>query len=321
MPSAGIRLHDYLPNTSVSCSKILAGLTGPVKTLPDALLYSEEGSGYFEAITRTPGYYLARTEISIMESDVRDMARCTGTDALLVEYGSGASRKTRLLLDALPGLAGYVPIDISKEFLIDAAGRVADDYPDLEVLAVCADYEQDFDLPAPSRPFRRRVGYLPGSTIGNRPPAEACRFLEKIRRDMGPGGGLLIGVDLKKDPQIFLGAYNEDEPVINAFVLGALANLNRNFGGDFDLEQFRFRSRYNEPLGRVEIKLVSLNDTTVRLCGGTVRLREGEEILLQVACKYSVDEFSTLAAEAGWTAARVWTDPREYFSIHYLEAV
>ncbi len=321
MPAAPIRLYDFLPETSVPCSKILAGMSGSAKELPDALLYSEEGSGYFEAITQTAGYYLARTEIAIMESDVRAMAGCIGKDALLVEYGSGASRKTRLLLDALPSLAGYVPIDISKEFLVTAANQVAADYPQLEVLAVCADYEQHFALPNPARPFRRRVGYLPGSTIGNRPRAEACRFLGKIRQDMGPAGGLLIGVDLKKDPRIFLGAYNEKEPVINSFTLGALANLNQNFGGDFDLEQFRFRSRYNESLGRVEIILVSLAEQAVRVCGSTIGLGDGEEILLQVACKYSVAEFKTLAEEAGWTAAQVWTDPREYFSIHYLESV
>ncbi len=244
-----------------------------------------------------------------------------GADALLVEYGSGSSRKTRLLLDALPGLAGYVPIDISKEFLLAAARQIAADYPGLEVLPVCADYEQAFELPAPSKAFRRRVGYLPGSTIGNRPRPEACRFLEKIRLAMGAGGGLLIGVDLKKDPRIFAGAYNENEPVVNAFILGALSNLNQNFGADFDLDRFRFRSLYNEEEGRVEICLVSLGAQTVQVCGKPVELADGERILLQVACKYTVHEFATLAEEAGWKASRVWTDQQEYFSVHYLESM
>ena len=315
-----MRLYDFEPATALVCGQILAKLAATSKELPDALLYSREGSQYFEAVTQTKGYYLARTEIAIMEADVQEMAACIGDDALLVEYGSGASRKTRLLLDAMPGLAGYVPIDISKEFLLAAARQIAVDYPGLEVLPVCADYEQAFDLPAPAKTFRRRVGYLPGSTIGNRPRPEACRFLEKIRRDMGAGGGLLIGVDLKKDPRIFAGAYNENEPVVNSFILGALTNLNRNFGADFDLDQFRFRSIYNQEKGCVEILLVSLKAQTVTVCGSPVAFAEGERILLQVACKYAVPEFAALAHEAGWNARRVWTDPQQYFSIHYLES-
>ena len=315
-----MRLYDFEPATALVCGQILAKLAATSKELPDALLYSREGSQYFEAVTQTKGYYLARTEIAIMEVDVQGMAASIGADALLVEYGSGASRKTRLLLDAMPGLAGYVPIDISKEFLLAAARQIAVDYPGLEVLPVCADYEQAFDLPAPAKTFRRRVGYLPGSTIGNRPRPEACRFLEKIRRDMGAGGGLLIGVDLKKDPRIFAGAYNENEPVVNSFILGALTNLNRNFGADFDLDQFRFRSIYNQEKGCVEILLVSLKAQTVTVCGSPVAFAEGERILLQVACKYTVPEFAALAHEAGWNARRVWTDPQQYFSIHYLES-
>jgi len=316
-----MRLYDFEPDTSLVCGQILEKLAAPVKELPDALLYSQEGSQYFEAVTQTKGYYLARTEIAIMEADVQGMAACVGADALLVEYGSGSSRKTRLLLDALPSLAGYVPIDISKEFLLAAARQIAADYPQLEVLPVCADYEQAFDLPAPRRMSRRRVGYLPGSTIGNRPRLEACRFLRKIRQDMGESGGLLIGVDLKKDPRIFAGAYNENEPVVNAFILGALTNLNQNFGADFDLERFRFQSFYNQEEGCVEIRLVSLSAQTVRVCGQPVNLADGEHILLQVACKYTLPEFAALAQEAGWNVRRVWTDPQEYFSVHYLEAM
>ena len=315
-----MRLHDFEPDTSLVCSQILAKLALPAKELPDALMYSEEGSKFFEAVTQTRGYYLARTEIAIMEAKVAAMAESIGDGSLLVEYGSGSSRKTRLLLDAMPGLAGYVPIDISREFLKDAAQGIENAYPGLEVLPVCADYEQQFDIPSPKKPFNRRVGYLPGSTIGNRPRAEACGFLAKIRRDMGNGGGLLIGVDLKKDPQIFAGAYNEKEPVVNAFVMSALANLNNNFSSDFNQDQFRFRSTYNQESGRVEICLVSLTAQTVRVCGQAVTLAAGEPILLQVACKYTVPEFAALARDAGWEVRGVWTDPEEYFSVQYLES-
>jgi dimethylhistidine N-methyltransferase len=321
MSPTALRLYDFEPGTSLVCEQILARLALPVKELPDALLYSQEGSEYFEAVTQTKGYYLARTEIAIMEADVQAMAECIGADALLVEYGSGSSRKTRLLLDALPGLAGYVPIDISRKFLLTAARQIAAEYPSLAVLPVCADYEQVFGLPDPGKAFRRRVGYLPGSTIGNRPPKEACRFLEKIRRDMGELGGLLVGVDLKKDPRIFAGAYNENEPVVNAFIMSALTNLNENFGADFDLEQYRFKSFYNEEQGCVEIRLVSLREQTVQVCGQPIVLAGGERILLQVACKYTVTEFAALAQEAGWQVRQVWTDPRQYFSVQYLESM
>lgn len=179
MSPAALRLYDFEPDTALVCGQILAKLALPAKELPDALLYSEKGSQYFEAVTQTQGYYLGRTEIAIMEANVRAMAERIGEDALLVEYGSGSSRKTRLLLEALPGLAGYVPIDISREFLLAAAGKIANDYPGLAVLPVCADYEQTFELPVPAKMVRRRVGYLPGSTIGNRTPEDAGWFWKR----------------------------------------------------------------------------------------------------------------------------------------------
>lgn len=316
-----LHLYDFEPATALVCGQILARLALPAKELPDALLYSEKGSEFFEAITQTKGYYLGRCELGIMESQVPEMAECIGAGAVLVEYGSGSSRKTRSLLDALPDIAGYVPIDISREFLLAAAQKIASDYPRLEVLPVCADYEMGFTLPVPAKSFERRVGYLPGSTIGNRPREEACWFLEKIRKDMGERGGLLIGVDLKKDPRIFLGAYNENEPVVNAFVLCALAHLNENYAADFDLEQYRFRSFYNEEHGRVEICIVSLKAQTVQVCGQPVALAEGERILLQVACKYTLAEFEALACKAGWAVRKTWTDRQRYFSVQYLEPV
>lgn len=320
MPSSALRLYDFEPAVSLVCAEILERLALPAKELPDALLYSEKGSQYFEDITRTKGYYLTDTEIGIMEREVGAMSKAIGGGALLVEFGSGSSRKTRLLLDAMPDLAGYVPIDISRDFLLDAAGQIAAAYPGLEVLPVCADYEQSFDLPIPGKAFERRVGYLPGSTIGNRPPREACRFLKKIREDMGERGGLLIGVDLKKEPRIFLDAYNESEPVIMSFVLSALTNLNDHYGADFDLEQYRFRSFYNEGQSRVEICLVSQKDQSVQVCGQRFELSDGERILIQVACKYTAPEFAALAAEAGWKVRQVWTDPRRYFSVQYLDS-
>jgi dimethylhistidine N-methyltransferase len=320
LPTA-LQLHDYQPDTRLVCTHILEKLALPAKELPDALLYSEEGSQYFEAVTQTPGYYLARAEIAIMEMANQAIAQCVGGDALLVEYGSGSSRKTRLLLDALPNLAGYVPIDISKAFLLTAAQQIANDYPTLEVLPVCADYEQAFTVPSPAKPLRRRVAYFPGSTIGNRPQEQALAFLQKIRRDMGDQGGLLIGVDLKKDPQLFANAYNENEPVINALIMSALKHLNQAYGADFDLNQYRFKFVYNAEKGRVEICLLSLRDQTPHVCGQAIPLAAGELILLQVACKYTLPEFAKLAGQAGWQVRQVWTDPQDYFSVQSLESM
>lgn len=299
--------------------QILAKVSLPEKELPDSLLYSEQGSRYFEDVTQTPGYYLARTEMAIMETHVDDIAACIGPNALLVEYGSGSSRKTRLLLDALPRLAGYVPIDISKDFLLAAARQLTIDYPHLEILPVCADYEQTFEAPVPQKPFVRRVAYFPGSTIGNRTHPDARRFLAKTREDMGSGAGLLIGVDLTKDPDLLAAAYNVREQACCSFVLSTLENLNQNYQSDFDLNQFRFQFIYNDEKTWVEIRLRSLCNQTVCVCGQPVAFTEGESVLIQVACKYTIPEFSALAGEAGWRVKRVWTDPRQFFSVQYLE--
>jgi dimethylhistidine N-methyltransferase len=317
-PTVELSLHDYHPDTTSIREQIVKKLALPNKELPDTLLYSEQGSQYFEAITHTPGYYLTRTEIGIMESSVKEMAKAVGDAALLVEYGSGSSRKTRLLLSAMPTLAGYVPLDISKEFLLTSAKQIAADYPTLEVLPVCADYEQNFTIPTPSKPFTRRVAYFPGSTIGNRTQAKALEFLRKVRCDMGKDGGLLIGVDLKKDTQLLANAYNENEDMAQAFVLSSLETLNRDYGADFDLNQFRFQFHYNSDKGWVEIGIVSLQNQTVQVCGQSVDFSANERILLQVACKYTLDEFADLAHQAGWKVQQVWTDDKQWFSVQYL---
>jgi dimethylhistidine N-methyltransferase len=320
-PATELRLHDYHPDTGSIREQIVKKLALPNKELPDTLLYSEQGSQFFEAVTHTDGYYLTRTEIAIMESAVKEMAEAIGDATLLVEYGSGSSRKTRLLLSAMPTLSGYVPLDISKEFLLESARQIATDYPTLEVLPVCADYEQNFNIPVPTKPFTRRVGYFPGSTIGNRTQAKALEFLRKVRHDMGEGGGLLIGVDLKKDTQLFANAYNENEPMAQAFVLSSLETLNRDYGADFDLTQFRFQFHYNENEGWVEIGIVSLQNQTVQVCDQRVEFGVNERILLQVACKYTLAEFADLAHQAGWKVQQVWTDDKQWFSVQYLVGI
>ena len=299
--------------------RILAMLSLSEKELPDSLLYSEQGSRYFEDITRTPGYYLARTEMAIMDTHVDEIAACIGPDALLVEYGSGSSRKTRLLLDALPRLAGYVPIDISEDFLLATARQLTVDYPRLEILPVCADYEQMFEVPTPEKRFGRRVAYFPGSTIGNRTHPAARRFLAKIHEDMGAGAGLLIGVDLAKDPELLAAAYNVREQACCSFVLSTLENLNQNYESDFDVNQFRFQFVYNAEKTWVEIRILSLRNQTVCVCGQPVAFARDESVLIQVACKYTIPEFAALAGEAGWQVKRVWTDPKQFFSVQYLE--
>jgi dimethylhistidine N-methyltransferase len=298
---------------------VLAGLQKPLKELPSKLFYDERGSQLFERICELPEYYVTRVEQSIMDRSIGDIAARLGPDCLLVELGSGSSRKTRSLLDHLPRLAGYVPIDISKEHLMQSAAKIALAYPRLEVLPVCADYETDFRLPSPGQPVSRRVVYYPGSTIGNFHPAEVVTFLTHIRAVCGQGCEMLIGVDLKKDKAVLHRAYNDRAGVTAAFNLNILAHLNRKFGANFNLDNFKHHAFYNERAGRIEMHLISLCDQTVRLSGHLIPFTIGESIWTESSYKYTLQEFELLVALAGFRVAAVWTDSDRWFSLQYLK--
>jgi dimethylhistidine N-methyltransferase len=239
---------------------------------------------------------------------------------MLVEYGSGSSIKTRMLLDALPELAAYVPIDISKKHLQGAVTALAKAYPALEIAPVCADYTHPFTLPIPTRPVRRRVAYYPGSTIGNFEPKSACHFLRSIARTFA-GGGLLIGVDLKKDCALLHQAYNDCSGVTAQFNLHLLERINQELYANFQIDQFMHYAFYNPTEGRIEMHLVCSKSQCVSIGNTVIPIKEAESIRTESSYKYTLEEFAQLANRAGLKVERVWIDEDALFSIQYLSVM
>jgi dimethylhistidine N-methyltransferase len=299
---------------------VLQGLQDARKELPSKYFYDDVGSQLFEQICELDEYYLTRTELAIMQEHTQEMAALLGPQCLLIEYGSGSSTKVCLLLDALEDPAGYVPIDIAKEQLLRSVAALSLAYPDLEVLPVCADYTSDFELPMPSKPVSQRVAYFPGSTIGNFDREPAKRFLRQIARAC-VGGGLLIGVDLKKDFNILHRAYNDSQGVTAQFNKHLLVRINQELDANFQLNQFGHYAFYNPGQSRIEMHLVSLKNQTVRIRETEISFKLGESIWTESSYKYTVEEFAHLAATAGFSVERVWTDSRQLFSVQYLRVV
>ena len=304
--------------TQAFLEEALDGLRQAQKTLPCKYFYDRRGSELFDQICELPEYYPTRTEAGIMADNVAEMAALFGPDCLLIEYGSGSSTKTRILLDHLPHLAGYVPMDISREHLYRTADGLAAVYPALDILPLCADYTAEFALPEQRRAVQSRAVYFPGSTIGNFHRDEAAVFLKRIADVCGPGGGLLIGVDLRKSPRVLEPAYDDAQGVTAAFNLNLLHRLNVELDGDFDLDGFAHLAVYNEQIGRIEMHLRSLAVQLAHLGGEEVWFGKGETIWTECSYKYSLPEFADLAASAGFAVQKVWTDPAENFSIQYL---
>ncbi len=302
-------------------AEVREGLRADPKWLSPKWLYDEAGSRLFDEITTLPEYYPTRVESGIMERWGVEMAEAIGEGALLLEFGSGSSTKTRLLLDRLPALAGYVPIDISEEHLLQSADALRREYPHLEVLPVVADYTEPIDLPEDLARAARRVAYFPGSTIGNFHPDEALLFLRRIAGLCGSHGGLLIGVDLKKDPRVLHAAYNDSLGVTARFNLNLLTRMNRELAADFDPSTFVHYAFYNPEEGRVEMHVVSLCEQRVTVSGEQVVFEAGESLWTESSYKYSVAEFGEMAAGAGFSIQQVWTDESRWFGVLYLELV
>ena len=296
----------------------MQGLQDSRKELPSKYFYDEVGSQLFEQICELDEYYPTRTELGIMQAHMTEIVSLLGTNCLLIEYGSGSSMKIRMLLDALQDPAGYVPIDIAKDQLLRSAASLALTYPELEVLPVCADYTSNFELPLPGKSVLRRVAYFPGSTIGNFDREPAKHFLQQIAR-VCQGGGLLIGVDLKKDFNILHRAYNDSQGVTAQFNKHLLVRINQELDANFQLNQFGHYAFYNPGQSRIEMHLVSLKNQTVRIGDSEISFKLGESIWTESSYKYTLDEFAQLAAKAGFTVERVWTDPRKLFSVQYLK--
>ncbi|HEX3570085.1 MAG TPA: L-histidine N(alpha)-methyltransferase, partial [Acidobacteriaceae bacterium] len=273
-----------------------------------------------------PEYYITRTETRILERHAQEIADRIGANALLVELGSGASTKTRLLLDHLPDLAAYVPVDISRTHLMAAAQRIASAYPGLEVLPACADFTQAFPLPRSRRTPSRVVVFFPGSTIGNFDPPAAIELMKVMRRiarlgssSLTSAGGLVIGFDLVKDPAILERAYDDSAGVTAEFNLNVLRRLNRDLGADFDLEAFRHEAIWVPEANRIEMRLVSSVAQTVTIAGEAISFAADEPIVTEHCHKYTPALFATQAGAAGWTARETWADERNYFHVQYLE--
>ena len=299
---------------------VVAGLSATPKTLPCKFFYDQAGSELFSRICELDEYYPTRTEVGLLRRISGNIARLMGPDCHLIEFGSGDGIKVRLLLDAVNALAGYTAVDISRDHLKRSAEDLARLYPDIEIAAICADYTKPFDVPPPSaKADARRVGFFPGSTIGNFTPAEAVEFLRTAAKLL-EGGDLIIGVDLKKDIARLESAYNDSEGVTAAFNLNLLARINRELSGDFIIDAFEHRAHYDPVAGRIEMHLISRRDQFVTVGGRRFDFVAGETIHTENSYKYAIEEFREVAANAGFKVVGGWTDDENLFSIHYLRA-
>lgn len=294
---------------------VIAGLSAPQKSIPPKYFYDAAGSRLFERICRLPEYYLTRAELSLTRKNIDSIARFAGKGCQLIEYGSGESIKTRLLIRALRPSA-YVPIDISESALRAAARRLGREFPWLEILPLAADFSRPVEVPG-VRPYARRAVYFPGSTIGNLTPEQAHAFLRVSR---GQAARMLVGVDVRKDANLLHEAYNDAQGVTGAFNLNLLKRINEELHGNFDLRRFAHYAFYNPAAGRIEMHLVSLARQAVRVGAHRFEFDVGESIHTENSYKYSVEGFRALAAAAGFQAKRLWTDRKGLFALHGLEA-
>ncbi len=297
---------------------VLEGLRDDPKRIPAKYFYDHAGSQLFERITALPEYYPTRCELRILQDHAAAIGALVPVGAALVEFGSGSPRKARLLLSAAPKLACYVPVDICGEMLEHAAHELARDVPRLKILPVTADFCFPFDLPAEAKAAPVRVGFFPGSTIGNFEPHEAAKFLRHAGRMLGPSATLIVGVDLLKPVAVLNAAYNDAAGVTAQFNLNLLRRINRELRGTFKLDGFEHHAFFNRELSRIEMHLASLKRQKVKVAGGTFDFRAGETIHTENSYKYSIETFIALARGVGWKPAGVWTDPRKYFSIQAL---
>lgn len=312
---------DFGPEAEQFLRDVQVALKGSPRRLPSQYLYDATGSLLFDRICDLDEYYLTRAELAILSCKGREICDALGPECALIEFGSGSSMKTRVLLDQLADPVAYVPVDISREHLQKAASRLSEQFTDLEILPVCADYTRPFDLPKTDSDSSRKVVYFSGSTIGNMPPAAAARLMDQLRRVAAPQGGVLIGVDLHKDTRTLEAAYDDSEGVTAEFELNLLTRINRELGANFDLRAWEYEARYDAELRRVEMYVRSRQEQEVRVGDLAFRFQEGERVLTEVSQKYTFGDFASLAGTSGLQVVRVWTDPLDQYSLQYLEPV
>jgi dimethylhistidine N-methyltransferase len=295
---------------------VLEGLRAIPKQLPAKYFYDAAGSRLFERITELPEYYPTRTEMRILRRHAADIANMIPSGAALVEFGSGSSKKARILLKAAaPKLAAYVPVDICGEMIEQEAAELRIDFPQLKVLPVTADICKPFELPPEAKAAPARIGFFPGSTIGNFEPYEAAGFLRNAANILGRGATLIVGVDLIKSAEVLNAAYNDAEGVTAQFNLNLLVRINRELGGTFRLDTFEHHAFFNRERHRVEMHLASLKRQKVKVAGDTIEFRAGETIHTENSYKYSAESLAALARGVGWLPVGGWTDSRKYFSL------
>lgn len=297
---------------------VIAGLSQRPKKLSPKYFYDETGSKLFEQITLLPEYYPTRTELRILRDRGAEIAAAIPSDAALVEFGAGATTKVRLLLKQ-SSFKAYVPVDISGDFLNGQASALRSDFPDLAVYPVTADFTKPFELPGEVK-HMPKVGFFPGSTIGNFDPHEASAFLGSARAILGPGATMIVGVDLEKDERVLHDAYNDAAGVTGQFNLNVLARINRELGGNLDLDGFKHSAIYNRKRHRIEMHLISCRPQTARVLDHTATFKTGETIHTESSYKYSIERFTALARISGWIPRASWTDPDGMFSVHALVA-
>jgi len=303
--------------TAEFADAVLKGLSHRPRSIPSRFLYDAVGSELYEEITKLKEYYPTRTETALLQTYGAEIAALSGDVDILVEFGSGSSRKTSLLIDALPGLDTYIPIDVSESFLADAAKRLDAKHDGLTVKPLVGDFTRTRALAG--APRGQRLGFFSGSTIGNLTHDEAKAFLDNAAELLGQGSKFLIGVDLKKSLDILIPAYDDDGGVTASFSLNMLARVNRDLDGDFDTTRFAHCALYNDEKGRIEIYLQSLVDQKVRVLGRAFSFAKDERIHTENSHKYSVPEFHALAETAGWRPVKAWTDADDLFSLHLLQ--
>jgi len=305
------------PNEELSefATDVLDGLGGTPKQIPAKYFYDDTGSLLFERITDLPEYYPTRCELRILRDHAADIAKLIPPGAALIEFGSGSSKKARIVLGGKPKLSAYVPVDICGEMIEREAIELRADFPELKILPVTADITKPFGLPAIAAAAPARVGFFPGSTIGNFEPHEAAAFLRNAAQILGQGALLIVGVDLIKPAEILHAAYNDAAGITAKFNLNLLTRMNRDLGGTFRPETFEHHAFYNRERNRIEMHLASLKRQKVRVAGQTIDFRAGETIHTENSYKYSDASLGALARGVGWLPVTAWTDARKYFSI------
>jgi len=312
------KAHRFDEQTTAFAGDVIDGLSQHPKRLPPKYFYDATGSELFEQITLLPEYYPTRTELSILRDRAGAISAEIPDGAALVEFGAGATTKVRLLLNECK-FSAYVPVDISGEFLKAQADALRRDFPALDVYPVAADFTTPFALPDQVK-AKPKVGFFPGSTLGNFEPHEACSFMRSAREILHEGAQMVIGVDLEKDERVLYHAYNDSAGVTARFNLNVLVRINRELGGNFDLSAFMHRAIYNRERHRIEMHLISKKTQTVRVLGRSFSFRAGESIHTESSYKYSLDRFTALARGSGWSPRSSWTDGDGMFSVHALVA-